>query len=81
MSSSIIIDDQAFQKLKILATHSNQSIEDVLFQAVDCYYRARVLSGICDSYEALKKDPKAWEEELQERALWDATLDDGLDDL
>lgn len=31
------------------------------------------------AYATLRSDPKAWEEELRERALWDETLSDGLD--
>ena len=31
------------------------------------------------AYAALRADPEAWREELAERALWDATLLDGLD--
>jgi hypothetical protein len=31
------------------------------------------------AYAALRADPEAWAAELAERALWDATLLDGLD--
>ncbi|MBM3747886.1 MAG: toxin-antitoxin system protein [Acidobacteria bacterium] len=31
------------------------------------------------AYATLKADPKAWEQELQERAEWDATTQDGLE--
>ena len=32
------------------------------------------------SYKALKADPDVWALELEERAEWDATLMDGLED-
>lgn len=32
------------------------------------------------AYTALREDPEAWKEELEERALWEATLADGLDE-
>lgn len=31
------------------------------------------------AFARLRKDPKAWAEELAERALWDATQSDGLE--
>jgi hypothetical protein len=41
-------------------------------------------SGLLDAmnaaYAALRKDPATWADELGERALWDGTLADGLDD-
>jgi hypothetical protein len=33
------------------------------------------------AYARLQADPVAWEEELAERAVWEVTLADGLDDL
>lgn len=32
-------------------------------------------------YADLRNDPVAWAQELEERALWDATLADGLEKL
>ena len=32
------------------------------------------------AYARLKKDKKAWREELKERSAWEATLSDGLED-
>ena len=31
------------------------------------------------AYAEMKKDSKKWQEELEERALWDCTLLDGLE--
>jgi len=32
-----------------------------------------------EAYARLREDPKAWKNELEERAEWDVTLMDGLD--
>ena len=32
-----------------------------------------------EAYLRLRNDPKAWQEELEERRLWEATLLDGID--
>jgi hypothetical protein len=41
---------------------------------------ARQFLEACNAaYTELKQDPERWQEELEERALWEATLADGLD--
>jgi hypothetical protein len=37
------------------------------------------LEGLAQDFARLKADPLAWQAELEERAVWDATLSDGLD--
>ena len=42
-------------------------------------YRQNImLRQLNEDYAALKKDNKAWKEELKERSLWESTLSDGL---
>ncbi len=41
--------------------------------------RRRFFEELDRGYAALRADPVAWQEELEERALWDNTLMDGLD--
>ena len=53
----------------------------MLEQAVEAYRRELFYAELNAAYERLQADPVAWEEELAERAEWDATLADGLDDL
>jgi hypothetical protein len=38
------------------------------------------LDEVNAAYAALRKDSEAWKEEQVERALWDKTLGDGLND-
>jgi len=42
--------------------------------------RKKFLEGCNADYARLRTDPQAWQEELEERALWDCTLMDGLKD-
>ncbi len=39
----------------------------------------RLLEETNRGYAALRADPAAWQAELAERSIWDATLQDGLD--
>ncbi len=81
MSKLIRIDESTLQKLKRLEKDTGLSKQAILHQAVDNFLREKILRGINDAYEALRQDPEAWKEELEERALWDVTLSDGLEDL
>jgi hypothetical protein len=55
-------------------------MQEVLEQAIEAHRRRRLLEMGNLAYAALKDDPKAWEQELAERKLWENTLADGLDE-
>lgn len=42
--------------------------------------RRQFLDEVDRAYACLRADPEAWQAELSERAVWDATLADGLED-
>ena len=65
--------------LRELAEQTGQSMTEVLDKALDAYRRKLFFEQLNAGYAALRADPEAWAEELQERKLWDATLMDGLD--
>ncbi len=48
---------------------------------LDKLEREKIIADINGHYEALRKDPKLWKEELEERAIWERADGDGLDDL
>jgi hypothetical protein len=56
-------------------------LERILERAVESYRREQFYAEFDAAYARLQADPVAWEEELAERALWEVTLADGLDDL
>lgn len=51
----------------------------VLEEAIEEYRRTKFLEAANASYAALKSDPKAWRQELEERELWDNAGADGLE--
>jgi hypothetical protein len=55
-------------------------MKDVLARAVEAYRRKRLLDDANRAWAALRGDEAAWRDEVAERALWDQTLGDGLDD-
>jgi predicted DNA-binding protein len=65
--------------LRELAEHDGRPMQTVLDEAIEQYRRDRFVREVDEGYARLQADPEAWQEELDERRLWDATLADGLD--
>lgn len=77
-AETVRIQPQTHAKLKELAEEEGRMMTEVLEEAIDAYYRQRLLAGIAADYAKLRENPKAWQEEQAERKLWDKTLKDGL---
>ena len=77
---TVRVDRQTHGALKELAASGKQSVQSVLADAVERYRRERFLAQCNADYARLRQDDEAWAEELEERAAWDATLLDGLED-
>lgn len=80
MASNVRIQPESYAKLRELAQRGQSSLPKVLAEAIDELYRKRFFEDCDRAYARLKSDPKAWKEELEERAAWDCTLGDGLED-
>ncbi len=65
--------------LSELARTTGKSMSAVLSEAVREMRRIHLLRQTNEAYRRLREDPKAWEEELEERRLWENTLADGLE--
>lgn len=75
---NVRISRRAHALLRQLAEEEQQSMQSVLDRALERYRRERFLRAANSDFEALRSDPKAWNEELRERELWEQTLADGL---
>ncbi len=80
-STTVRVTEHTHTLLRELAAATGEPLKTVLEQAVEAYRRELFDAELNAAYERLRADPVAWEEELAERAEWDATLADGLDDL
>jgi hypothetical protein len=63
--------------LRQIAEEEQLSVRAVLEKAIESYRRERFLYGANADFAALRRNPKAWTDELRERELWDHTLADG----
>jgi hypothetical protein len=61
-----------------MAREDGQSMQDVLDSAIERLRRERFLHGANADFQALKRDPKAWNGELRDREIWEQTVADGL---
>jgi hypothetical protein len=79
-SVSVRIASQTHQVLKQLAAQGGRSLQETIEDAVEAYRRRLVLEEANAAYAALRADPQAWQEEIEERELWDQSLLDGIEE-
>ncbi|MBM4406522.1 MAG: toxin-antitoxin system protein [Chloroflexi bacterium] len=77
-STTVRLNKESYAKLRQLSKKSGESLQEVLAKAIDHLERKRFLEQANADFARLREDPKAWEEELRERRVWDVTLMDGL---
>ena len=77
-TANVRVSPRAHQLLLQLAEEEQQSMQAVLDRALERYRRERFLRAANADFEALRRDQKAWKEELRERQVWERTLADGL---
>jgi predicted DNA-binding protein len=73
-SPNIRISPQSKATLRELADHEGKPMQTVLDEAIEQYRRDRFFQELNDGYARLQANPQAWQEELDERGLWDSTL-------
>lgn len=79
-STTVRVSEHTHELLRKLAEASGEPLAKVLERAVESYRREQFFAELNAAYARLQADPVAWKEELAERALWESTLADGLDD-
>jgi predicted transcriptional regulator len=79
-STTVRVSEHTHELLRKLATATGEPLQKVLERAVENYQREQFFAELNEAYARLRADPVAWEEELAERAMWETTLADGLDD-
>lgn len=79
-TKTIRIDDETDKLIGELASELLKTKKDVLKEAVKAYKKELLFSKANLAYEVLREDKAGWAQELEERAVWDDALMDGLED-
>jgi hypothetical protein len=78
-SVNVRISSNSYQILKTLSKAKGQSMQSVIDQAIEDLRRRKMLEAANAAFSALKADHAAWNDESDERELWENTLMDGVD--
>jgi hypothetical protein len=78
-TTTIRVSEKTHRTLSMLARQAEASMAEIVDRAIELYRRQRILDEGNAGYAALRQDPVAWAELQAERAVWDATLSDGLE--
>jgi len=79
-STTVRINPKVHILLRSIAREAGESMQASLAKAIEMYRRQIFLQKANAAFEALRKDPKAWKEELKEREGWDSALLDEAKD-
>jgi len=79
-TTTVRISESTRRALRDLARERGVSMAELLDEAVERLRRESVLEQANAAYAALRADPGAWADEQEERAEWEATLSDGLEE-
>ena len=80
MSVTVRISPETRETVQRIARESNESMQSVIAKAVEEYKRYLLIERTNEAFAALRAQPKKWAEELEERHLWNATLNDDLEE-
>lgn len=79
-TTTIRVTQKAYNTLKDVAEQEHASIQDTLEKLLEEYATRKFFADLSHSVAQAKERPEVWEEELQERGSWEATLSDGLEE-
>jgi hypothetical protein len=74
------IHRDAKSALEEMAAEDHITLPEMLSKVIEQARRQRVIDSTNRFYAELRADPEAWAEEQAERALWETSLLDGLQD-
>jgi predicted transcriptional regulator len=77
--SNVRISESTHAALRSLANERGESMQAVLDKAIEEYRRCLFWEHVETAASELRKDSAAWQEEIDERQAWEATLADGLE--
>lgn len=77
---TVRVPEQTREVLRDLSRQTGEPISELVARAVERLRREHFLEETNKAFSNLREDPEAWQAELDERAEWDTTLQDGQKD-
>lgn len=74
MAIHVRINEATHLAIKALANESGDSMQGVIDKAVRRYKRERFLESLNEDLKRLRSNSEDWDEEMEERRLWENTL-------
>ncbi|WP_193353823.1 ribbon-helix-helix protein, CopG family [Caldicellulosiruptor sp. F32] len=78
-TTTVRVDVETYKSLKKLSEQLNQPMQKIIQEALAEYKRKILLSATAEAFAVLKENSKLWQEEVEERQLWENTLQDGIE--
>ncbi len=79
VTTTIRVSAKTHSLIHELADIAGVPMQQIVEEAVEAYRRQQILLATNAAYAKLQTDAEAWSELENERAEWDATLEDGLE--
>ncbi len=79
-STTVRVTKETWKLLRETAERTGMTMQEILEKSVEEYRRKRFLEETNDAFQALKENPAKWEDEQNERRLWDETLADNQEE-
>ncbi len=79
-TTTIRVSTRTRDTIHTLAAQAGVSMQVIVDAAVEAYRREQLLDSANAAYAALRADPLRWQALEAERAEWDGTIADGLDE-
>jgi hypothetical protein len=77
-SNVVKLKPETYQRVKQKAGEQGATMQEIIARGIDALDRLEFAQAFRIDYEELRRDADAWGREERERALWESTLDDGL---
>lgn len=77
--TTVRVSKRTHHLLRDLAARTGEPMQAIIERALEDYRRRRFFEEVNAAYAAQQRDPTAWAAEVEEQALWETTLADGLD--
>ncbi|WP_187147303.1 ribbon-helix-helix protein, CopG family [Caldicellulosiruptor saccharolyticus] len=78
-TTTVRVDVETYKSLKKLSEQLNQPMQKIIQEAIAEYKKKILLSATAKAFATLKENSRMWQDEVEERQLWETTLQDGIE--